>query len=121
MKLDTFQGKRKVKDRWSEVEYVVTRQVINDMHTYEVKDDGRNVKVTHCNRLFLVAPMRDAATPLGGSESISYVGATWSTLVEFTPLDPVPLQLHSTWVSGWHSTAAAISGPETNSMRVKIW
>ena len=31
MKLDMFQGKRKVKDRWSEVEYVVTRQVANDM------------------------------------------------------------------------------------------
>ena len=87
MKLDAFQGKRKVKDRWSEVEYVVTRQIANDVPAYEVKDDGRNVKVTHHNRLFLVAPTGDAATPLGGSESISYVGATWSTLAELTPLE----------------------------------
>ena len=75
MKLDMFQGKRKVKDRWSEVEYVVTCQVASDMPTYEVKDDGRNVKVAHHNRLFLVAPMRDTVTPLGGSKSVSYVNA----------------------------------------------
>ena len=56
MKLDMFQGKRKAKNGWSEVEYVVTRQVANDMPAYEVKDDGGNVKVTHHNRLFLVAP-----------------------------------------------------------------
>ena len=59
MKLDAFQGKRKVKDRWSEVEYVVTHQVAGDVPTYEVKDDGGNVKVTQRNRLFLVAPVRD--------------------------------------------------------------
>ena len=87
MKLDAFQGKRKVKDRWSEVEYVVTRQVANDMPTYEVKDNGRNIKVTHHNRLFLVAPMEDAAMPLGGCKSISYVGTAQSTLVELTPLE----------------------------------
>ena len=87
MKLDTFQGKRKAKDRWSEVEYVVTHQVTNDVPTYEVRDDGRNVKVTHHNRLFLVAPTRDVAMPLGESKSISYVGATRSALVELTPLE----------------------------------
>ena len=71
MKLDEFQRKRQVKDRWSEVEYIVTHQVTNDVPAYEVRDDGGNVKVTHCNRLFLVAPTRDV---LGGSKSISYVG-----------------------------------------------
>ena len=87
MKLDAFQGKRKVKDRWSEVEYVATCQVTDDMPTYEVKDDGGNIKVTHHNRLFLEAPMRDVAMPLGGNKSISYMGATWSALVELTPLE----------------------------------
>ena len=87
IKLDAFQRKRKVKDRWSEVEYVVTHQVTSGMPTYEVKDDGRNIKVTHHNRLFLVAPVRDTATPLGGSESASYVGATQSALAELTLLE----------------------------------
>ena len=80
MKLDTFQG-------WSEVEYVITCQVTNDMPAYKVKDDSRNVKVTHHNRLFLVAPVRGVTMPLGGSESISYMGSARSTLVELTPLE----------------------------------
>ena len=36
MKLDTFQGKRKVKDLWSKVEYVVVCQVTDDIPMYEV-------------------------------------------------------------------------------------
>ena len=65
MKFDMFQGKRKAKDRWNEVEYVVTHQVANDVPTYEVRDVGGNVKVTHHNRLFLVAPTKDVAMPWG--------------------------------------------------------
>ena len=87
MKLDPFQGKRKVKDRWSEAEYVVIHQVTDDVPTYEVRDDGGNIKVTHHNRLFLVAPAKDDAMPLGGSESTSDEGAIRSALVELTPLE----------------------------------
>ena len=76
-----------VKDRWSKVEYVVVCQVADDVPTYEVKDDGGNVKVTHCNRFFLVAPAEEDAMPLGGSESISVEGTTRSTLMELTPLE----------------------------------
>ena len=82
MKLDAFRRKRKVKDRWSEAEYMVICQVTNDVHAYKVRDDGRNIKITHCNRLFLVVPARDDAMPLGGSKSVSYEGTTWSALVE---------------------------------------
>ena len=49
MKADMFQGKRKVKDWWSEVEYVVMCQVTDDVPTYEVHDTGRNLKVVHHN------------------------------------------------------------------------
>ena len=87
MKLNAFQEKRKAKDRWSEAEYMVVCQVADDVPMYEVRDDGRNIKITHCNRLFLVAPAREDATPLGGSESISDEGATWSALAELTPLE----------------------------------
>ena len=87
MKLDMFQGKRKVKDRWSEAEYVVMHQVADDVPMYEVRDDGRNVKFIHHNRLFLVAPTKEDATSLGGSKSISEEGVTWSALVELTPLE----------------------------------
>ena len=76
-----------MKDRWSEVEYVVTCEVTSDLPVYEVRDDGGNVKVAHQNRLFLVAPIRETATPLGGGESISYAGTAWSALAELTPLE----------------------------------
>ena len=84
MKLDAFQGKRKVKDKWSEAEYVVIRQVTNDVAMYEVR--GGNVKVAHHNRLFLVDPTKEDAMPLGASKSVSDEGATPSTLAELTPL-----------------------------------
>ena len=87
MKLDVFQGKRKVNERWSEAEYVVMHQVADDILAYKVQDDGGNVKVIHCNRLFLVAPAKEDATPLGGNRSVSEEGTTWSALAELTPLE----------------------------------
>ena len=36
MKLDAFQGKRKVKDQWSEAEYVFVCQVADDVPAYEM-------------------------------------------------------------------------------------
>ena len=49
LKLDTFQGKRKVKDRWGDIDYEVICQVMTDMPMYEVHDKGGNVKVIHWN------------------------------------------------------------------------
>ena len=36
MKADAFQGERKVKDQWSEVEYMVVHQVVDDVPVYKV-------------------------------------------------------------------------------------
>ena len=36
MRLDLFQGNRKVKDWWSKAEYVVMRQVADDVAMYKV-------------------------------------------------------------------------------------
>ena len=44
-KADAFQGKRKVKDRWSEVEYEVICQVANGVPSYEIKDPSGNLQV----------------------------------------------------------------------------
>ena len=87
MKADAFQGKRKVKDQWTEVEYVVVYQVADNMPTYKVHDDGGNVKIIHCNWLFLVVTPWGEATPLGANESLSEEGATRSALAELTPLE----------------------------------
>ena len=64
MKADTLQGKRKVKDQWIDVEYIMVHQVTDDMLAYEVCDEGRNLKAVHQNRLFLVATLQSDATPL---------------------------------------------------------
>ena len=72
-----------MKDRWSEVEYVVVHQVTDDVPMYEVRDHSRSIKVIYHNRLFLVAPAKENDMPVGGSESISDEGA----LAELTPLE----------------------------------
>ena len=67
MKNDAYQGKWKVKDQWSETEYVV---VTDGVPAYEVKDEVGNVKTVHRNRLFLVAALKEAIMPLGVGASI---------------------------------------------------
>ena len=49
MKNDTYQGKWKVKDQWSETEYVVVHQVADGIPEYEVKDEAGNIKTIHHN------------------------------------------------------------------------
>ena len=86
MKNDAYQGKRKVKDRWSEIEYVVVCQVADGVPAYEVKDEVGNIKTVHCNQLFLVAAPIEAVMPLRAGASISEENVVQSTCVEYTSL-----------------------------------
>ena len=86
-KADVFQGKRKVKDWWSEVEYEVICQVANGVPSYEIKDSSGNVKVAHRNRLFLLATPQSEVTSLCESEDTDTSMSTQSALVELTPLE----------------------------------
>ena len=87
MKNDAYQGKQKVKDRWSETEYVVVRQVADGVPTYEVKEEVGNVKTIHHNWLFLVATPTEAITPFGVGTSISEENIVRFTHVEHTSLE----------------------------------
>ena len=49
MKNDVFQGEWKVKDRWSETEYMTVHQVADGVPAYEVKDEAGSMKTVHCN------------------------------------------------------------------------
>ena len=49
-----------------------------------MKDEAGNVKTVHRNRLFLVAALMEAITPLGAGASISEENIARSTLVEHT-------------------------------------
>ena len=86
-KADALQGKRKVKDRWSKVEYEVIHQVTNGVPSYKIKDSSSNVKTAHHNRLFLLATPRGEAIPLCESEDADTSMSTWSALGELTPLE----------------------------------
>ena len=86
MKNDAYQGKQKVKDWWSETEYVVVCQVTDGVPAYEVKDEAGNVKTVYCNQLFLVATLIEAITPSGVGASISEENIVQSTHVEHTSL-----------------------------------
>ena len=86
-KADAFQGKRKVKDQWSEVEYEVIRQVANGMPSYEIKDPSSNLQVAHRNRLFLLAIPHGEVMPLNKNENADIDVSTRSTLAELTSLE----------------------------------
>ena len=86
MKNDAYQGKWKVKDRWSETEYVVVCQVADGVPAYEVKDEVGNVKTVHRNWLFLVAAPKEAVMLLGAGTSISEENV-WSTCAEHTSIE----------------------------------
>ena len=92
-----YQGKRKVKDWWSETEYVVVHQVTDGVPAYEVKDEAGNVKTVHHNWLFLVAAPKEAITPLGAGTSVSEENV-WSTRAEHTSLE---VESDSPEIHGW--------------------
>ena len=87
MKNDAYQGKQKVKDRWSETEYVVVCQVADGIPAYEVKDEAGNIKTVHRNWLFHVAALKEAIMPLGAGASISEENVVRSTHAEHTLLE----------------------------------
>ena len=86
MKNNLYQGKWKVKNWWSETEYVVVCQVADGVPAYEVKDEAGNIKTIHRNQLFLVATPKEAVMPLGAGASISEENVQ-STRAEHTSLE----------------------------------
>ena len=65
MKNDVYQGKQKVKDRWSETEYVVVCQVSDVVSAYEVKDGAGNVRLYTATNCFLWLPQWGPSHPWG--------------------------------------------------------
>ena len=62
VKADTFQGKRKIMDRWEDKPNEVMHQIATDIPLYKVKDQQGNSCVLHCNWLLLMAS--EAGIPL---------------------------------------------------------
>ena len=55
VKVNAFQGKRKIKDRWEDKPQEVVHHIMTDIPSYEVMDQHRQSHILHCNWLLLVA------------------------------------------------------------------
>ena len=49
VKVDTFKGKMKIKDRWEEETWRVVHQIITDIPSYKVMNQHRRSRVLHQN------------------------------------------------------------------------
>ena len=54
VKVDIFQGKRKINDRWEDKLHEVVCQIMTDIPLYEVKDQHGHSHILHCNQLLLI-------------------------------------------------------------------
>ena len=54
VRMDTFKGKRKIKDRWGDVMYRVVAQVDKSDPMYIIKNQHGRWQTLLCNRLFLM-------------------------------------------------------------------
>ena len=86
-KADAFQGKRKVQDQWSKVEYEVICQVTNGVPSYKIKDACGNLQVAHRNQLFLLATPQGEVIPLNKNKDANPGVSTQSALAKFTPME----------------------------------
>ena len=62
VKADTFQGKRKIKDRWEDKPHELVHQLATDVPSYEVNDQHGHSHILHCNWLLLIPS--EAGVPL---------------------------------------------------------
>ena len=49
VKADTFQGRRKIKDRWKDEPHKVVCQIVTDVPLYGVTDQPGQSHILHCN------------------------------------------------------------------------
>ena len=83
VKADTFQGKRKIIDRWEDKPHKVVCQIVTDICSYEVKDQQGNSCILHHNLLLLV--VSEAGIPLHVGVCQVWDGCTSATPVGSTP------------------------------------
>ena len=54
LKMDSYTGRRKTKNKWSYENYTVLHQLGPDILTYEIQAEGGSTHIVHRNRLFLL-------------------------------------------------------------------
>ena len=76
LKMDSYTGRRKTKNKWSYENYTVLHQLGLDIPTYEIQAEGGSTHIVHRNRLFLLLPKEedDNCMPL--------VAALWAEIMD---------------------------------------
>ena len=78
VKADTWNGKRKIKDRWDEETWEVSWQIMADVPSYEVMNQHGQSWVLHWNQLLLVASEVGIPLCMGNHN-------TWDRCTSITP------------------------------------
>ena len=87
MKVNPFQGERKMDSRWDEEDYEITCQVANGLSSHETEGSSGRVKAPHQNRFFQVATLWGVSMALCHNEYANVDLTTRSALTESTPLE----------------------------------
>ena len=83
VKADTFQGKRKIKDRWKDKPHEVVLQMAIDVPSYRVTDQCGQSCVLHCNQFLLITSETGIPLCMG-------VCQAWDRCTSPTPVKPTP-------------------------------
>ena len=83
VKINAFQGKRKIKDRWEDKPHKVVFQIMTDITSYEETDQCRQSHVLHHNWILLIAPETGVPLCVG-------VHQVWDRCTSPTPVKPTP-------------------------------
>ena len=89
LKMDSYTGRRKTKNKWSYENYTVLHQLGPDIPTYEIQAEGGSTRIVHQNQLFLLLPKEedDNCMPL--------VAALWAEIMDSLGQSPgyAPLEV----------------------------
>ena len=87
MKVNPFQGERKMDSRWDEEDYEITHQVTSGSSSHETEGSSGRVKAPHQDRFFQVATLWGAPTALCQNEYTNVNPTTRPGLTESTPCE----------------------------------
>ena len=59
LKMDSYTGRKKTKNKWSYENYTVLHQLGPDILTYEIQAEGGLTHIVHWNQLFLLLPKEE--------------------------------------------------------------
>ena len=91
LKMDSYTGRRKTKNKWSYENYTVLCQLGPDILTYEIQAEGGSTRIVHRNQLFLLLPKEE------DDNCVPLVAALQTEIMDSLGLSPgyTPLELGS--------------------------